>query len=68
MAECSTNQGGLDTQTVQELVYYAGLRFRLILLEMKKPQKGLGKRQKWMEDCLRQELVRIDLINYLEYF
>ena len=58
MVESFSNHAGLDFQIVQDLVHYAGSRFRSIILAMKKPQKDLIKRQKWMEICLRQELVR----------
>ena len=48
---------GHDIHIIQELVYYAGVRFRLIILAMKKPRKGLEKQQEWMQNYLRQELV-----------
>jgi hypothetical protein len=57
-----------NVQIIQELVCYARSRFRLIILGMKNPQKGLEKRQKWMVKCLRQEVVRNDSIYHLEYF
>jgi hypothetical protein len=50
-------QPSRDTQIIQELVYYAGSRFRLIILAMKKPQNDPQKQQEWMGKCLRQELV-----------
>lgn len=57
-----------NPQIIQELVYYAESRFRMIILAMNKPQKGLEKRRERMERCLRQEVVCNDLIHHFEYF
>jgi len=46
-----------DIHVIQELLYYAGSRFRLIIIAIKKHQKGLVKQLEWMVKGLRQEIV-----------
>ena len=46
-----------DIHFIQDLLYYAGSRFRLIIIAIQKPQKGVIKQQEWMLKCLRQEIV-----------
>jgi hypothetical protein len=43
--------------TIQDLVYYAESRFRMIIFAMDKLQKGSGKCPKWFDSCLQEELV-----------
>lgn len=57
-----------NLQIIQELVLYAGSRFRSIIVAMKKPHEDVEKQQEWMEKCLRQELVSINLIYHLDHF
>ena len=57
------NHARSDIQIIQDLVCYAGSRFRLIILAMKKIQNDLQKEQEWKVKGLCQELV----CNILDY-
>jgi hypothetical protein len=57
-----------DIHVIQELLYYAGSRFRLIIIAIKKHQKGLVKQLEWMVKGLRQEIVSNLLNFHLEYY
>jgi hypothetical protein len=51
---------GLDTrdnQIIQDLVYYAESRFKIIILAIIKVQNAQETLHDWMQKCLRQELV-----------
>ena len=63
MVEPFPNHARSDIQIIQDLVHYAGSRFRLIILVMKKIQNDLQKEQEWMVKGLHQELV----CNILDY-
>ena len=60
MAESLIIMAGLDIEDppiIQDLVYYAEARFKVIILAMCKVEKAPDNIQMWMQKCLRQELV-----------
>ena len=68
MVELFPNHARSDIQIIQDLVHYAGSRFRLIILVMKKNQNDLQKEQEWMVKGLCQELMCNILVYHLKCF
>lgn len=68
MMESINIKAGLDIQDppiIQDLLYFAEARFKLIVLAMSKVQNAPYDIQKWMQMYLRQELVSIVFIRTL---
>ncbi len=51
-----------DHYNAQDLIDFAEWRFRKIVLAMDRNPKGIDKRPRWMDVCLRQELVSFGVI------
>ena len=56
-----------DHNLIQDVIYYSESRFKKVFLAMEKHERGADNHPKWKDTCLKQELVSLGYIEYLEH-